>query len=654
MERTQSYTARRQELARIVRVLSVLGLSLLLGCVGPDPWADTDGDGIADDFDCNPTSAADAGDYRDCDCPNHPSTPVECLEDTEAEGDDPGECDDGADNDQDGLFDCDDPDCEGSPDCQGDDDDVVDDDDDATADEPALDPLEGTQENIIGDVDWIPAYLLDAGSIQAFQAEFVAYLSFHFNDGTPNRCTATLVSPTLLITNQHCVAAGIDRTSYVATFDYWQVGDYDSREAIRAGGWVCDSVVVENPTEDVALIRCDPADNGGLTPAEMLGGWVDLPLTWSADLTDELFLIHTNCDSRDGPMSPPVDPCSFTSTDDDDEATKKLSPAEVVEGPPINDYMTLSGSYYYGDHAFGHDGDTDGGSSGALVFNSAGAAVGLHHVGSASYNIARLFEWVVANTPDFASTVLEDIETWAPCSDDDGDLYGSPASPACLFAGEDCDDGNAAIHPGASEFCDEVDSDCIVGNEPYLIFYRDEDSDGWGTSDSSEQCFPSTPYSASVDGDCDDDAATVNPGATEVSCDEIDNDCLDGDSCICTDIDGDDYGDGPGCLGLDCNDSEPLAWSGATEVACDGVDNDCVGGDAPCPEITVISPTTGSVLTQGAASTVERRRKRAALGRRGRRRRRHRRRFSICQQHAADATQARTSHASAHAASRCG
>jgi hypothetical protein len=35
------------------------------------------------------------------------------------EGDDPGECDDGADNDRDGLFDCDDPECEGAPDCQG-------------------------------------------------------------------------------------------------------------------------------------------------------------------------------------------------------------------------------------------------------------------------------------------------------------------------------------------------------------------------------------------------------------------------------------------------------------------------------------------------------------------------------------------------------
>ena len=31
------------------------------------------------------------------------------------EGDDAGECNDGADNDRDGLFDCDDPDCAGSP-----------------------------------------------------------------------------------------------------------------------------------------------------------------------------------------------------------------------------------------------------------------------------------------------------------------------------------------------------------------------------------------------------------------------------------------------------------------------------------------------------------------------------------------------------------
>ncbi len=38
---------------------------------------------------------------------------------TEPEGTFPGECTDGADNDSDGAYDCDDSDCAGSPDCQG-------------------------------------------------------------------------------------------------------------------------------------------------------------------------------------------------------------------------------------------------------------------------------------------------------------------------------------------------------------------------------------------------------------------------------------------------------------------------------------------------------------------------------------------------------
>lgn len=42
------------------------------------------------------------------------------ISSTEYEGDEAGECSDGADNDQDGLFDCDDDGCAGSPDCDGD------------------------------------------------------------------------------------------------------------------------------------------------------------------------------------------------------------------------------------------------------------------------------------------------------------------------------------------------------------------------------------------------------------------------------------------------------------------------------------------------------------------------------------------------------
>ena len=44
-------------------------------------------------------------------------TPVDPSNPDLYEGDDAGECTDGADNDQDGLFDCNDPNCSGSPDC---------------------------------------------------------------------------------------------------------------------------------------------------------------------------------------------------------------------------------------------------------------------------------------------------------------------------------------------------------------------------------------------------------------------------------------------------------------------------------------------------------------------------------------------------------
>jgi hypothetical protein len=50
----------------------------------------------------------------------------------EVEGDEPGECSDGIDNDGDGLRDCADSGCATAPECGGDDDDAVDDDDDAT------------------------------------------------------------------------------------------------------------------------------------------------------------------------------------------------------------------------------------------------------------------------------------------------------------------------------------------------------------------------------------------------------------------------------------------------------------------------------------------------------------------------------------------
>ena len=73
------------------------------------------------------------------------------------EGDEPGECDDGADNDQDGLFDCDDPNCFGAPVCQDgdddDDDDSTGDDDDSTAGDDDDSTVGDDDDSTVGDDD---------------------------------------------------------------------------------------------------------------------------------------------------------------------------------------------------------------------------------------------------------------------------------------------------------------------------------------------------------------------------------------------------------------------------------------------------------------------------------------------------------------------
>ena len=93
-----------------------------------------------------------------------------------------------------------------------------------------------------------------------------------------------------------------------------------------------------------------------------------------------------------------------------------------------------------------------------------------------------------------------------------------------------------------------------------------------------------------ADEDCDDDDATINPGASEL-CDGIDNDCNgEADERVTTtfyaDGDGDGYGNplimteaceepiGYVANGLDCSDANAVAYPGAEEI-CDGVDNDC-------------------------------------------------------------------------------
>ena len=207
-----------------------------------------------------------------------------------------------------------------------------------------------------------------------------------------------------------------------------------------------------------------------------------------------------------------------------------------------------------------------------------------------------------------------DEENAAGCSpyyvDGDGDTYGDPSKSSCLCAagpvfkaskGDDCDDADATVHPGAKEFCgDGVDNNCVNGvDEAGALgcntFYRDHDVDGYGvTADSQCLCAAGGEYTADKNGDCNDSDKDIKPKATEV-CDGKDNDCdgatdpVNADGCTLwyVDADGDNYGTffKPSkcvCEGLagyanqagDCADGDATVNPGATEI-CDGKDNDC-------------------------------------------------------------------------------
>ena len=150
---------------------------------------------------------------------------------------------------------------------------------------------------------------------------------------------------------------------------------------------------------------------------------------------------------------------------------------------------------------------------------------------------------------------------WA---DADGDGWGDPTSRVLACAPHwaetpdgatdnalDCDDGDDAVNPAATETCNDTDDDCdgaVDDNATDMpTWFWDADGDGYGSKEFQACDLPEE--ASAVGGDCADDDAAISPGATEDCTNDVDDNCdgaVNSDATDYgvwyTDADGDSYG----------------------------------------------------------------------------------------------------------------
>jgi hypothetical protein len=189
-------------------------------------------------------------------------------------------------------------------------------------------------------------------------------------------------------------------------------------------------------------------------------------------------------------------------------------------------------------------------------------------------------------------------------TDDDGDGFVECTD-------EDCDDTDDAVYLDADEYCgNEVDDDCdgtideLDDAVDARVFYADDDGDGQGDPDADLLACEAPSSYVSNDTDCDDTDDSVYDSASEL-CDGQDNDCDgsldatenddDNDGYVECTVDSDGW-DGTAITGgEDCDDGRALTNPGADEY-CNTEDDDC---DGTVDEDDALDATTWYVDSDG-------------------------------------------------------
>lgn len=234
----------------------------------------------------------------------------------------------------------------------------------------------------------------------------------------------------------------------------------------------------------------------------------------------------------------------------------------------------------------------------------------LYQFAPGSYNVAG-----VAGTPTISSLDFVRFQHKLWIQDVDGDGFGDDslrldqeADPGAPYIERpdnvqgqlDCDDNDSAINPGAQEIHgNAVDENCDGSSQAYV--YRDLDKDNFGNPHIRLEIVQGDPAPFGYvfdNSDCDDSSVNVNPAATDIPGNGIDENCEFGDARrYYEDKDSDGFGntvnnsnspvvvddattDAPAGFVVgnnDCDDDDAAIFPGQNEDIGNGIDDNCDG-----------------------------------------------------------------------------